>query len=846
MATAGGEGSGTLDDFTGEQGNQGDQGFAEPEGHETSTAARQYTEQEWAEWNSWWYQHQRWGATHPAAPVGPAESNGDSQLADRSRDPWTSWDPWASWSHDHHWDHKPWWKTASSKPDYSDPPAWPGWGHYRLWKKSIRRWNDGTDVPQWKRIEKLLRTLDWDMQSKFEHFEEAELQGPQYLDVFFGVLDVLAGEKETTEMRRAIRAALYEGNRKSDESLSQYSLRRESQFSQAARYLNIPDNLKGFMLEEPSGLSKQGLQSLRVLTGGASDYDAVRKALKVMDVEEETICKGKPPSYFQDNNDASAEHFVPADEDVSEEGDLLDTDAVDDVFFAIQHMSLDEDEALSFVADWQKRRRSWSENKELKNAMKKDRRHFDEPTSRAPRDPAPPHRRKKNIAELKRITRCAKCGEKGHWRAECDKPNKPRSEVGKNMNAFAYLGSRDTRSSAPASSSAASLLANFGAGHGNFMSIPPGLAIVDPGAAQDLIGEKAFCALRQRLAQFGLKPVILDEDPPTAAGIGGSAKPLYNALAPVFLGGVPGVVKLTVLAEEVPQLLSIGLLEHTKALIDTDSNQITFKALSSSAPMQRLESGHRALDIVRGAGKFKPPEEVLQQFGLEANAFEAAIDEQYFGCQTDQGGKGRKIRSEADQEYWQAKWFQLVLKLLTMKRGTFNIPLPVTGPFSKCAHPEEHRVKGANQYGTWSRCLLCKAKVEYIPYGPDNPKPTSKKSKENQALPKAEVAKAKAHARQAISSVAASSSTPVTRAELQETLSQHSQELAATLSQTLMPLIQNQAQLQNQVGYAMQALEHQAGQTAQMPMTPHPQAFEIYDQEMENPNGNGELGNDDW
>ena len=167
------------------------------------------------------------------------------------------------------------------------------------------------------------------------------------------------------------------------------------------------------------------------------------------------------------------------------------------------------------------------------------------------------------------------------------------------------------------------------------MAIAPGHAIVDPGAAQDLIGEKAFKDLQQRLAQVGLWAIALTEDPPTAAGIGGNAKPLYNALAPVFLGGAPGVVKLTVLQEEVPQLLSIGLLEHTKAMIDTGSNEIVFKALNTSAPMKRLESGHRVLDIVQGASKFRPPCEVLQKYGLEADAFEAidsASSEQYPSC----------------------------------------------------------------------------------------------------------------------------------------------------------------------------------------------------------------------
>lgn len=44
------------------------------------------------------------------------------------------------------------------------------------------------------------------------------------------VLDVLAGEKQTTEKRRAVRRALFEGNWKNEESLSQFALRREQEF----------------------------------------------------------------------------------------------------------------------------------------------------------------------------------------------------------------------------------------------------------------------------------------------------------------------------------------------------------------------------------------------------------------------------------------------------------------------------------------------------------------------------------------------------------------------------------------------------------------------------------------
>ena len=87
-----------------------------------------------------------------------------------SQGPWGNgtWqgDDWSRWS--------PWWRSngGSQKGDFSDPPAWGGWASYRLWKKSLRRWDANTDVPTWRRFEKLCKQLDWDLQGKFEHVPE--------------------------------------------------------------------------------------------------------------------------------------------------------------------------------------------------------------------------------------------------------------------------------------------------------------------------------------------------------------------------------------------------------------------------------------------------------------------------------------------------------------------------------------------------------------------------------------------------------------------------------------------------------------------------------------------------
>jgi len=611
----------------------------------TANGQRVWSDEEWRQWNqgrssSWsWGYDTNWGsstwgngwqtgsyATYaaPSASTAPAGQSGIAEPGDRqfvgeqasSRPAWMD----RGWNDSH----RPWW-TVQHKGDYADPPQWGGWQHFRLWEKAVSRWHHGTDVSMWRRAEKLLKGFEWELQAKFEHIPESVLSSSDYLSAIFQVMDAIAGEKETSERRRSIRAALYEGARRNDESLSQYSLRRESQFSGAEQFLPLPDELKAFMLEEQSGLSKQGIQNLRVLTGGRYSFDEVKRALRVLDTEEESLFKASKTSYFMD------------DEQALDDDDSPDDDDTEAIFLEIEKEDMTEDAALAFLAEHEnKRRKGWHDNRLLKAAKKKDRRHFEDPSSRAGR---PRNRREMTTAELKRITRCGNCLQKGHWHEECRNPYKPRDPNHKNFgkdknassaNAFAYFGQTASSSSEVSGLNYLSLL------HGhvslgeeqscwNFLAIPPGFAIVDPGASQDLVGEQAFLKLKERLKTHGLQPVILDEQPPPAAGVGGKARPLYVALVPCALGGHPGVLKVTILSEDIPQLLSIGLLEHGKAVIDTHLNTISFKTFGCQANMTRMESGHRLLDIADWSDlDFILPEQVSQRYGLKESDFRVA------------------------------------------------------------------------------------------------------------------------------------------------------------------------------------------------------------------------------
>ena len=447
------------------------------------------------------------------------------------------------------------------------------------------------------------------------------------------------------------------------------------------------------MLEEHANLSKQAMLNLRTLTGGSNDYRMVSQALKVLDLEEESLShKGKSTNFpaFEDSNAAE----TTEDDEVSS----LATQDQEDILVEIEKMDLDEKVAVEVFVALEKERRSWKENKKLKLAQRKDRRHFADRSSRPYGAPRQKGRRSMNVEAIKKVSRCSNCGERGHWAEDCKKPYRSKADRleqekqakgGNNRNspsAFVFLGTSS-------SSSAASTHPNLGAfnyfieeDHISdydqdttipqtleehyvlqkdnvekkenagaqsalrvfagmaipefaqqvldrfrsspsalsqvFIALPAGHAIVDPGAGQDLIGMPAYNKLRKKLASCGLQPIQLEEEPGAASGVGGKAKTLFLALIPCVLGGAPGIVKITVVQQDIPHLLSIGLLESLGSVIDIKGNVLKYENYDSEDPMHRMSSGHRTIDVTKWeGGEFPVPQQVRDQYGLQSGAF---------------------------------------------------------------------------------------------------------------------------------------------------------------------------------------------------------------------------------
>ena len=214
-----------------------------------------------------------------------------------------------------------------------------------------------------------------------------------------------------------------------------------------------------------------------------------------------------------------------------------------------------------------------------------------------------------HIDVLKLRTKCAKCGQIGHWAKECT--NEP---DGKGKGHAASDGS------SPKSGFFEVVSMEGGSGShvfhitlgqcleharaGRRSQEPPfsgittqsTMGIVDTAAQGGLIGLPALERLQEALRVHHLK-VKWTGKQAQAKGIGGSAKVCGVVEIPVGIAGVNGLIEATVVEEEVPFLLSIQFLKQVGAIVDLNHGNLTLSKFGTTSPLVHMPSGHVAVGV---------------------------------------------------------------------------------------------------------------------------------------------------------------------------------------------------------------------------------------------------------
>ena len=143
----------------------------------------------------------------------------------------------------------------------------------------------------------------------------------------------------------------------------------------------------------------------------------------MLDLEEEHVSsKGKGGNFLAFDDAGSSENV---DED---EVSSLATQDQEDILVEIEKMDLDEKVAVEVFVALEKEKRSWKENKKLKMAQRKDRRHFSDRTTRPYGAGRPKGKRGFNVDAIKKVSRCSNCGDRGHWAEDYKKPYRSKAD----------------------------------------------------------------------------------------------------------------------------------------------------------------------------------------------------------------------------------------------------------------------------------------------------------------------------------------------------------------------------------------------------------------------------------
>jgi len=520
--------------------------------------------------------------------------------------------------------------------DTEPPPAYSGENPtetYQKWRRLYRMWMSTTDTPAKKQARRTLSVLSGAALAAVLTIEDKVLMSDSGAEKILQVLDALYEPFSETKTPKKFLRAVFEGARERSETMTAYTSRKTTEMIELSREgCELPEMARGLILLKHARLQERDHEDMRTWLCGNYHYDAVLKALHKLE--------------SNGRNKEGAHVFLEVAEDDAR------TSSHDEVLALLEDTEEIEEEDATILANYTQVRQQLSE--------KKLSRGYFQPSQKPAMKFA---NRGEAMDNIKRRTRCARCGRKGHWARECtfppDERGGRRAEGGVSKTLFTIeeqtkpsewqgyfvgaawmapdLDNPNSKASSPmnselemkasspmfaehemkASSSeggltlkhdqAAVLMSSLVDQFVGLTVPSPTLSIPDTGAQCCVIGSITAERLRSEWEKRGL-PLYDVEPPSRASGIGGQANTVGGIMFAAGLGQVNGLIVATVVYGDFPLLLAIGLLDSLGAILNLPVNCVEWKKHGTKSVLERLPSGHPALRIDEFApGGWTPP-----------------------------------------------------------------------------------------------------------------------------------------------------------------------------------------------------------------------------------------------
>ena len=223
---------------------------------------------------------------------------------------------------------------------------------------------------------------------------------------------------------------------------------------------------------------------------------------------------------------------------------------------------------------------------------------------------------KVEIEELKRRTRCNKCGAVGHWARECKAHGKGTSS----SKGASFKGASKGKENAAALVVEEGFIATVSSQHAPWLSLQllrdkltpspdigveqllvssPGYGVLDSGCGRSIIGADTLAEFMELWKARDMTiPTPFDEVNHFKYGNGHGETTQRSIRVPVVLGGRSGTIKAAIVQGQAPLLVSRSALKALKAAINFDTDELTVFDSRTVVPLSTNQAGEFTVDLL--------------------------------------------------------------------------------------------------------------------------------------------------------------------------------------------------------------------------------------------------------